>query len=388
MEQTIAPRDYDARLSIRGTIDQDDQKLREIINIPLTTKGVLLSFQREPSYFQASKVIYKQNDHSVIEDDEQKMVACFSNGSRPCYVNQKVQNMRYACDLRVVSNYRSKAVLQLVAKRMRETMQDPDFAQNIIFDDNYAARAAIQASKFGLPQYYAEGSVETLTLTGFQSQKKIRSLLEQQQRPNDLSRVTMSIAEPKHIEQMNRFIQKMAQHYNFIPAYDFNELLDSHPYFLGLNLKDFRLYFDENQTLIGMYGLWDQHLFKQSKIVDYGKIIGFARPFYNVYSSITAKMTLPKRGQSFHYHALHSLLCEPNDLALHHKMLQDAFDLSKQKGIPNICFTLSKQDPRYQLNQFYKGEVLTGTHGYVSFNSDPRPNINAELVPYFEVGRI
>lgn len=51
-----------------------------------------------------------------------------------------------------------------MAKRMRETMHEPDFTQNIIFDDNLAARAAIQTSKFGLLTYYAEGQVETLAL--------------------------------------------------------------------------------------------------------------------------------------------------------------------------------------------------------------------------------
>lgn len=388
MQNAAQKHQYDERLSIRGTVDQDDQKLREIINIPLTTKGVLLSFQREPSYFQASKVIYKQNDHSVVEDDQNKMIACFSNGSRPCYVNQEIKPLRYACDLRVVSEQRGKAVLNLVAKRMRETMQDPDFAQNIIFDDNHAARAAIQTSKFGLPQYYAEGAVETLTLTGFQSEKKIEAFLAQQYQATDTKKIRTCVAEPKHIEQMNQFVKEMAQFYNFIPAYDFNELVQSHPYFLGLSLRDFQLYFDDRNVLVGMYGLWDQHLFKQSKIVDYGKIIGFARPFYNVYSKVTEKMTLPKRGQSFHYHALHSLLCHPAQLALHHQMLKDALRLSKQKGIHNVCFTLSKRDPRYQLNQFYKGEVLSGTHGYVSFNSDPRPTIDEAYIPYFEVGRI
>ena len=57
-------------------------------------------------------------------------------------------------------------------------------------------------------------------------------------------------------------------------------------------------------------------------------------------------------------------------------------------GIGVVSFTLSHKDPRYQLNQFYKGECLTGMHGFISFAGDPRSNFDATLIPYLEVGRI
>jgi hypothetical protein len=47
-----------------------------------------------------------------------------------------------------------------------------------------------------------------------------------------------------------------------------------------------------------------------------------------------------------------------------------------------VSFTLSHKDPRYQLNQFYKGECLTGMHGFISFAGDPRSNFDATLIPY------
>ena len=41
-------------------------------------------------------------------------------------------------------------------------------------------------------------------------------------------------------------------------------------------------------------------------------------------------MRLPKLGDSIQYHVLHTLMCHPEDLALHHKMLEDAYNKSKQ----------------------------------------------------------
>ena len=48
----------------------DDEALRELIAVPMTTKGIQISFQREPSYFKASDIVYRHKLHVVIEDTE------------------------------------------------------------------------------------------------------------------------------------------------------------------------------------------------------------------------------------------------------------------------------------------------------------------------------
>lgn len=367
---------------------QDDQALRELIAVPMTTKGVKISFQREPSYFKASDILYRQKLHVLIEDQEkQKKVACYSNGYRPCYVNQKIQNFRYASDLRVDHTYRGKSLVKALGAHVKQTMYAPNFSQIIIFNDNYAARAAMQTGKTGMPDYYDEGLIETLTLTDLGSKRKVVNFLNRTVQNNNIKDIQPCIAQPEHIPAMNNFIAEMAQHYNFIPAYQFEELLQEHHYFSGLNLSDFILYF-QNQKLVGMFGLWDQHQIKQTKILHYSPVIGVLRPFYNLSTLITKSMPLPKLGDSMKYHVLHSLLCHPKSLALHHLMLEDAYTMSKKRDIGVVSFTLSHKDPRYQLNQFYKGERLTGMHGFISFEFDPRPNFDKNLIPYLEVGRI
>ena len=99
-------------------------------------------------------------------------------------------------------------------------------------------------------------------------------------------------------------------------------------------------------------------------------------------------MILPKKGNAIQYHLLHTLLCHPKDLTLHHKMILDAYQLSKNKGLGIISFTLSHQDPRYLLNKFYIGEKLVGMHGFISYEQDPRKLLDKNRIPYFEAGRI
>ncbi|NNP69933.1 hypothetical protein [Acinetobacter sp. Ac_5812] len=387
--KTNPPNTQSNPLLTREATLTDDQALRELIAVPMTTKGVKISFQREPSYFKASDILYRHKLHVVIEDTEsQKNVACYSNGHRPCYVDKTIQNVRYASDLRVDPNYRGKSLVKALGVHVKQTMHDPNFSQMIIFDDNHAARAAIQTGKTGIPDYYDEGLIETLTLTHLGAKRKIKAFLTQRiQAKTEISEIKSCVARAEHIKVMTRFIAEMSQHYNFIPAYNFEELLAGHHYFTGLQLSDFQLYFQDGK-LVGMFGLWDQHALKQTKILHYSSVIGVLRPIYNLLTKVTKGMPLPKLGDSLKYHVLHSLLCHPQQLALHHLMLEDAQKLSKQRGVGIVSFTLSHQDPRFQLNQFYKGERLTGMHGFISFLGDPRPNFDKNLIPYLEVGRI
>ncbi len=378
-------------LICRAANVDDDLALRQLIAVPMTTRGVMLSFQREPSYFAASRVIYKVNDHAVVQDTRSNdIVAVYSNGYRPCYINGLKQDLRYACDLRIKPQVRGKHILiKHLFPRFQATMQDPNFSHIIIFNDNHAARAAIQSAKLGTADYYDEGLIETLTLTGFKA-KYLAEKIIQNVTSNlslDLSQVQVRTASASDVPAMNAFIVQMAAYYNYVLAYDFDELLAGDDYFQNLKIEDFQLYLLDGQ-IVGMFGLWRQSSFKQSKILDYGKLIAWARPFYNVWARWSGGMVLPKRGESFQYHSLHSLLCHPQHLALHDQMLRDAYALSQRAGIGCISYTLSQQDPRQKLNACYKGELLVGMHGFLCYEGNPLDFIDRNLIPFLEVGRI
>lgn len=378
-------------LICRAATAQDDAALRALVSVPMTTRGVLLSFQREPSYFDASKVIYKHNHQAVVVDSAcNKIVALYSNGYRPCYIDSVQQNLRYSCDLRVDQSYRGKALVLALAKDMKQTMFEPNFSHIIIFNDNHAARAAIQSSKLGMPDYYDQGLIETLTLTGFKRPTDVQRVIANFNatvEPLSLDALEVRQAKASDVPAMNKFIQQMAEHYNYLLAYDFNELLAGDPYFHHLSIDDFQLYL-LNGEIVGMFGLWRQSQFKQSKVLDYGWAIQLLRPLYNVWAAVSGGMPLPKRGEAFKYHALHSLLCHPQQLALHDLMLHDALRLSKQQGVGCISYTLSHQDPRQQLNACYKGERLVGMHGFLSYEGNPLLSIDSKRIPFLEVGRI
>lgn len=377
-----------ADYNIRFATANDDHALRQLISVPMTTRGVEISFQREPSYFKASDVLYEVKDHTIIEHIETKaLIACYSNGYRSCYVNGQAQPLRYACDLRVAPQQRGKFAMRMLGDQMRKTMHDPDFNQIIIFSDNMAARAAVQTGKSGIPTYYDDCLIETLTLTGFKSAALPVQANNKNLQSIDLSQVNTVQATLAHIEEMNQFVKQMAEFYNFLPAYDFNQLEQKQAYFHGLDLRDFQLFY-HNNVLVGMFGLWSQTGFKQTKITNYGRSIGLVRPLYNLWANWTGRMPLPRKGDSIKYHVLHSLLCQPDQLQLHDFMLRAAMRLSQTQKIGRIAYTLSLKDPRQQLNHYYKGERLIGMHGFTSFKGDPRPQFDEQRISYLECGRI
>ena len=56
----------DSTLITREATLADDQALRDLIAVPMTTKGIQISFQLEPSFFRASDIVYRHKLHVVF----------------------------------------------------------------------------------------------------------------------------------------------------------------------------------------------------------------------------------------------------------------------------------------------------------------------------------
>jgi len=61
--KTNPPNTQNNPLITREATLADDRALRQLIAVPMTTKGVQISFQREPSYFKASDILYRHKLH-------------------------------------------------------------------------------------------------------------------------------------------------------------------------------------------------------------------------------------------------------------------------------------------------------------------------------------
>lgn len=370
-----APEGY----TLRDARPEDDAKLRQLMNVPIPSRGVQLSFEREPSYFAAQDVMFEHRLSAVISEDATgDVVATFGNGWRQCFINGIAQPMRYSSDLRVAVKARGLKLVKYLTPEMQRQMETaPHFTQTIVFDDNEAARVALRSGKAGMPPYYDGGLIKTLTLTGFKR--------KQPRVPSGTYRMRMATAQDA--KAMTEFVASMAQFFNGLPCYRFEDLLNGSAYYRGLHIGDFVLAYKGDQ-LVGLVGLWDQKSFKQTRITDYERKIGLARPFYNLWARMAGGLHLPQKGGLIRYHVLHSLLCHPHQLDLHDALIREAWRISVHRGVRAISYTLSEFDPRLSMNDDYKGEHLTGLYGYFSFKGDPTVTFDRDKVPYLECGRI
>ena len=369
-------------LRMRPAAMADNAQLLTLVSVPMPSNGVMVGMERAPSYFQATQTQYTDPQPWVIVSDDQPdlIIAMYNLGERPCYVNGRITPIRYIGDLRVNHQVRGKGLVHLMMKQLAVLMQGDDYVQTLILSDNAAARKMLHHAKSGFPPHYHMDDVKTLTMTGV---RQAANAAAKQAHAN----VQLRPATAADVAQMTAFVEQMSAYYNFMPAYDFQGLVDGSPYWTGLTLSDFTVVLRDG-ILVGLFGLWNQKSFKQTRIVDYSPWIGLARPAYNVWASVMQRMPLPKRGELVGYLMLHSALCDPQDVALFDVMIRDAFRQTKVRGQSALCYTLSESDPRIVNHQYYQGEVIRGLHAFHSFGKNPMLDFDRQRVSYLECGRV
>ncbi len=364
-------------LHIRPAHLMDDQQLVKLIAESMPSNGVLLSFERFPSYFTATHTQYEQPHVMVIVADEQpeKILAMFNLGTRNCYINGLVKPLRYVGDLRINKTTRGKGLINLLMLYLKQCFPLDETYQTVVLNDNMTARKVLHENRPEVPTHYMCDRVETHTLTGFKTKKQLS---------NHLSINPMTA---KDIKGVNRFIQYMADYYNFLPAYDFNGITAEDPYWNGLSFNDFYIVKRAGQ-IVGLYGLWNQGSFKQTRIAEYGKFIAAIRPAYNYWAKRTKQLCLPKKGETLNYMMLHSVLCNPYDADLFENMLRAAHQHAINKQYYAICFTLAETDPRRNCSTQFISQKVQAIHGFHSFEGNPLNRFDAKRISYLECGRI
>lgn len=369
--------DQNNQLMIRDADEKDDAQLLCMIAETMPSNGMVLSFERYPSYFQATQVQYHQPEIKIVclKDQPDVIVAMMNIGFKTCYINTKITQLRYVSDLRIDPNFRGKKTIEMLMDYLYTQLPLDEFLQSVVLKDNHIARHLLHKSRPNFPQPYIHDEITTYTIS-----KVTKPSCYKQFHSQPLTQDWVSVA--------NSFIESMKDHYNFLPHYNLNDLLaDDHPFWLGVNLKDFTLIFAQNE-LVGIMGLWNQKIFKQTKVVEYSRFLKLLRPVYNIYAHITQQMVLPKQQQSFDYLMSHSVLGDPNRGDVFAYQLYQLSVQTKALGKSSFCITLSDDDPRKSTLDKVHAHKMHAIHGLHSFKNSPIGQFDHSKVSYFEVGRI
>ncbi|MCP5176634.1 MAG: hypothetical protein H6997_03655 [Moraxellaceae bacterium] len=358
---------------IRPATAADNHAILGLIGQPQPSNGVNFAFERLPDYFTSAQISHQQPHTLVVERrDNKEVVAMVNMGFREVFVDGQPKQIRYGSDLRIAPEYQGSRVLIYINRAVKDCVQN-DWYQSVILEENDKSRSALEGGRAGLPIYRSLGTISTHTITGrkalFTPHKQIRR------------------AQIADIPAMNAFIKQMAEHYQFLPRYDFYQLTHHHPYFNGLNIDDFLVLFDDEQ-LVGLVGLWNQKNFKQTRVVDYNRTVAMFRPIYNWWSRLTGGFVLPAKGQLVDYIALHSPLTHPKDSDSFRHLLHHAWLEVRQQQKAAMTLTLADTDPRLSVLADFKTIPLTAYQYAVAFKEPLLPILDNQRIPYFESGRL
>lgn len=362
---------------IRDANEQDDPKLLALIAETMPSNGMVLSFERLPSYFQATQVQY---NHPLIKlvvssEDPESIIAMMNLGAKSCFINEQLSQIRYVSDLRIQPSARGKYSIEMLMAFVHSEFPLTEIFQSVVLVDNKIARHILHQEREFFPQPYIYDQICTYTIARVQKPHA-----------NEYSVVPF---EQVSLEHVSAFKEQMKKFYNFLPDYDFSALLaGNHPFWRDIDPKQMFVVYDADENIKGMFGLWNQKAFKQTKVVKYSKTLKWIKPFYNFYASLFGLIKLPQEQHNFDYLMAHCVLCDPNDATLFEYMLYQLHLHCKKQGNSSFCLTLSEEDPRNEVLKKIKTHKIHAIHALHSFESKPFEVLDQSKISFFEVGRI
>ena len=364
--------------AIRAAKPSDNAQILGLVASAMPSSGLMLSLSREPNYEAACQAAFVHSETWLIVAVAQpdRVVGMYTLSMRPCYVNGQVEMLRYLGDFRIDPMVRGQKLSRLTMHHLRTRMPAQYFAQAVVLADNKVAKQTLHRPHQDFVTHYTDQTLYTVTMTGCRASTLITP-----------AGVTNRPACADDVAQMTEFVQSMAAYFNFLPRYDFAGILNNQPYWKGLKISDFTLIF-RGTDLVGLYGLWDQKSFKQTRVLRYHPMIALLRPLYNIWAKYNQRLLLPPKGELLQYLMLHSPLCHPEEVELFDYMVQAAFMQTRQRGVAALCYSLTERDPRRVVQSRHYCNVIRGLHGFYSFGENPAPQFDPQRLTYLECGRI
>lgn len=357
---------------IRPATPGDDVGIRDLVERTAQPGRVTLNFEREPSYFHGSAVATEVPEVWVAaEADGERIVAVFNVGRRLVFINGARTALRYGCDLRVDPAYRGSLLLPRLFSQFRKLMQAGEWMQTVILADNERSLSTVGSGRAGLPIYYPYGELVTSIVHG--------------RLPAGPGGLDIAPARATDLPAMQRLLEQEGARKQFFPAYRLTELDPQAPYYRGLWPEHYLLARDRGR-LVGMVGLWDQHGFKQTRVLGYRSPWGWLRPFYNLHSALRGGPRLPRAGGCLRYQALHTVVVADNNPDLLRPLLARA--QAAMGRADGLILGLFQHDPLLAALRGVRRQALHSRHFLVAYDGDPRPRLDPGRVPYLELARL
>lgn len=351
----------------------DDQLLRQCIKNNELKGSISISFETEPSFFDALNVQGKESQVVIVKSE--KEIAGFGIRSiKPMYVNEEIIDVGYLSGLRVNPRFRNNYFLIKGYKFFKELDKDGKvpFYLTTIIDDNEVARKILGSGRAGLPNYIPIDIYSTFVIKP-QSKK-----IEQKHdivRGNELS-----------LEEIINFINSEGGKKQFYPYYKISDFNSAR--LRGISQNDFYIA-TKGSKIVGVIAKWDQDQFKQTRIIRYNRKMRIAKPFINLASRFLNIPHLPDEGELLHYfHAAFPITKENNTFILSELLSTIASD-EENRSYDYFTIGLTKNDPLVEAVKQFSHREYRAKMYVVSFDKTAEDiRFLKGRTPYLELGTL
>ncbi len=354
----------------------DDAALRRVMAQTPMDGSVSLTFQREPSYFDANCVLGKEHQTIVCRDTERnEIVGLGSRSVRDMYVNGRVTRVGYLSGLRIAGNARNQGLLARLYRFLRELHDAdpiaPDYYLTTIAEDNAVAVDQLTSRRAGLPTYHLLCRLHTLVLPI--RRRSVSSKLA--------SLANCHISQSGSIQEVVKFLNAKGAKKTFFPVYQSADFEQPDGTFRGLTTSSI-LVAKRDGHIIGTAGVWFQRAFRQTIVSGYKPTIRRLRPLLNLWSRVSGGIQLPAVGSCLEA----TFVCFPvvaeNEPAVFLLLLQHLMQIAATEA-QCLPIGLCDHDPLLPTARSFRHSEYTTRLYAVNWSEFPEPLVALSAGQYY-----
>jgi hypothetical protein len=266
----------------------EDADLRHIMAATPMDGSIVVSFRREPSYFDAAVVEGRFRQIVAARDTQTGRVVGFGSRSISTkFINGVPTPIGYLSNLRLLPEHRSLGLIARGYRYFRELHEDgrTKLYLTTIAAQNRKALDLLTSGRAGLPHYQPAGDFHTFAIpTGARWSHPL---------PPEGIEVREATAEdgPWILE----VVKSQGRRRQFFPEYQLQDFADDQGLLRGIGLSDLRLAMD-GHDIVGMAAIWNQQRFRQTVIDSYRGTLRYGRGLLDLAAKLLDRPRLPHPG--------------------------------------------------------------------------------------------
>ena len=322
-----------SRYVIEPATPADDAGLRDLFRRTSMGSGIEVSFEREPSYFQALAIQGHRHEVGVIRDRPTgRIIGSGTRIMRKGFINGQETEVGYLGDLRINPEFRNRTLTARLYHSLQARDAWCEWYYTVVFEENTLALNTIAKGRASLPVYHDCGRVlcPGIELRGKLPRISVPGIIIRQGTDDDL---------PHIVDCLNRNLARKQ-----FAAVHKAEHFQRGDRWRGLKTEDFFVA-EQGGKITGIVAGWDQSSFKQTRIVRYHGRWKWLGPLSRWVAPIRQAPGLPSPGECLSYFYACCIAVDQDNLEVFRALLRELYNANVGQEWLYFMVGLHERDP-------------------------------------------